>query len=357
MVRVTLDVFSGRPNPSWNLDEAEAREILGQVQSQPEVLVPEEAAPAVLGYRGLVVSLDDVTGGEGRDGIPNRFRVGVGGAGDKGRSFEVAERLLARIGDARPENGVEDFGPDYKSMDLPGLAKKLLIDSSSAEAFLNAPTDPEVVARSLRELNQHRGKGPQGGPQKSGSDGVSASSVEVEAADVQALAACWNPATVLGRDASTWYAWTVGSCTLEAGLFNPTFWNAANVRPYNNCYNYATNRRTDTFAQPGRATCAGTSTMACSNVSAGASSDGATQSCAPSGSAPRWYMALVIWPGTDYHWYRYQDNGYWGHKPGQTAAKNTDNSGAVIYDPQTANRGGYTSFCGYWFSQSGQIVR
>jgi hypothetical protein len=356
MVRVTIDMFSGRPNPSFTLDDKEAREILRQVQSAPEIVAPEEAAPAILGFRGLVVSLDDV-GGPGQSdelhGVPSKFRVGVGGTGDRGRSFELAERLLARIGDAQPEGGAEDFGPSYKEMNLGGLVKQFLVDSATSEAFLNAPTDPEVVARTLRDLKAG-GASVEGGPKRV-QEGVTASADAVEAADAAALAACWNPATVLGRDASTWGAYSVGSCFLEASAFNPTFWNTASVQPYNNCYNYASNRRTDTFAQPGRATCAGTSTMQCANVSAGASSDGASQACTT--GAPRWYMALVVAPNYDYHWYRYQSNGYWGHKPGSTSAKNTDDSGVVITNPQTANRGPYTSFCGYWFSPSAHIIR
>ncbi len=48
-----------------------------------------------------------------------------------------------------------------------------------------------------------------------------------------------------------------------------------------------------------------------------------------------------------YHWYRKASQGYWGHKPGHTKVINTDNSGYVIYNPQTANRGIYTSWCEY----------
>ena len=356
MVRVTIDMFSGRPNPSFVLDEAEAREVVRQVQAAPEVAAPEEAAPAILGFRGLVVTLDDV-GGQGElHGVPAKFRVGSGTAADNARSFELAERLLARADQATPENGAEDFGPSYKEMNLSGLVRKMLVDSSTAEAFLKAPTDPEVVARALRE--QKKGQLPHEGPQAAGQGGSFTAAAEVEAGDLAALAACWNPATVLGRDASSWGQYTVSGCYLEGASFNPTFWNTTTVRPYNNCYNYATNRRTDTFAQPGRATCAGTSTMACTNVSAGARSDGALDSgCAASTQAPRWYMALVVAPGYDYHWYRWQSNGYWGHKPGSTAAKNTDDSGVVITSPQTANRGPYTSFCGYWFAQNSMGIR
>ena len=62
-------------------------------------------------------------------------------------------------------------------------------------------------------------------------------------------------ANQVGGNNDVIYGWTTynqGACLYEASGFNPTYWNASNVRPYNNCYNYATNRRTDTFAQPGR---------------------------------------------------------------------------------------------------------
>src|SRR5690606_5055184 len=44
------------------------------------------------------------------------------------------------------------------------------------------------------------------------------------------------------------------TCQYEESRFNPTFWNANNhVRYNNNCYNYGRNWKTNTFAQPGRA--------------------------------------------------------------------------------------------------------
>jgi hypothetical protein len=39
--------------------------------------------------------------------------------------------------------------------------------------------------------------------------------------------------------------------------------------------------------------------------------------------------------------------GCWSHKPGSTAARNTDNSGRAIRDPRTCDRGSYTNFCTY----------
>ena len=51
-----------------------------------------------------------------------------------------------------------------------------------------------------------------------------------------------------------------------------------------------------------------------------------------------WYLALMVWPNQDYRWYRQDDVGCWSHKPGQMAARNVDNSGNQIADPQRCNR-------------------
>ena len=50
----------------------------------------------------------------------------------------------------------------------------------------------------------------------------------------------------------------------------------------------------------------------------------------------------------DYHWYRQDADGLWSHKPGITAARRIDNSGKLIIDPMTADRGDYTQFLGYY---------
>jgi len=59
-------------------------------------------------------------------------------------------------------------------------------------------------------------------------------------------------------------------------------------------------------------------------------------------------VALVVFPGYDYHWYRLDSDGMWSHKPGRTPARNTDNSLQPIANPELADRGPYTEFCGYF---------
>jgi len=134
--------------------------------------------------------------------------------------------------------------------------------------------------------------------------------------------------------------------------YEPYYWNGG-IIGYNNCYNYSNNHRTDTFAQPGRATGRMYAYISADQVSAGAISDGleptTKDAVSPVGKTK---IALVIWPGYDYYWYRRDANGMWTHKPGGTAATNLDNSGRPITDPETANRGGYTIFAGYFFTPS-----
>jgi hypothetical protein len=56
---VELDIFSGRPNPRWRLDEAGAAE-LGELHHRLEVAAARPTEPPGLGYRGFLYSLDGV---------------------------------------------------------------------------------------------------------------------------------------------------------------------------------------------------------------------------------------------------------------------------------------------------------
>jgi len=140
--------------------------------------------------------------------------------------------------------------------------------------------------------------------------------------------------------------------------YHPGFWNNdATIRLNNNCYNYGNNKRTDTFAQPGKASGHPPNDMTCADVSAAAISDG-IEALPASGTCPDTQdkIALVVDPGTDYHWYRLDSDGMWTHKPGGTQATNLDNSNNPISNPETADRCGgylcYTDFCGYFCSCS-----
>ena len=128
------------------------------------------------------------------------------------------------------------------------------------------------------------------------------------------------------------------------------FWNDYSHVNRNNCYNYATNRMTDSFAQPGEASGMNLWDVHCAPVTKAASADlGLTEA----GFFPftqkqdESLIAVVVWPNQDYHWYRRGDDGMWSHKMGSSPATTLDGLDKVISSPEAAERGPYTEFCGY----------
>jgi hypothetical protein len=138
--------------------------------------------------------------------------------------------------------------------------------------------------------------------------------------------------------------------------FEPDIWNDGGyMQDHNNCYNYACDMQTNTFAQPGRAaglTLPESFGMQCYFVARYAIVDGLLR-IGPRERNPSpgccHIVALVMATGEDYHWYRLDDSGTWSHKAGRTEARDTDESGNIINDPAHADRGNYTDFCGYFY--------
>ena len=58
-ISVELDVFSGRPNPSWETDPVESGEILKKLSLLTKVDKSIAVFPDDLGYRGFVISIQD----------------------------------------------------------------------------------------------------------------------------------------------------------------------------------------------------------------------------------------------------------------------------------------------------------
>jgi hypothetical protein len=309
MLRITADVFSGRPNPSWLIeDEAEAKAVLRELARNRDLYADGEAVNGGLGLRGF--RLEPLGDELAHDyGLGDSAYVSVTGAAAISDAAGFAERLVGLIG----RDGVE-------LEDAPRDAVPL---EQSLADFLTG----QLEAAALTATSQ-------------------VSATDGQAADAREAAA---PGDV--------------TCMIELGAFNPGFWNNdPTVRSSNNCYNYASNWRTNTFAQPGRG-CGNIYTrIDCAEVSRAALCDGMHHrfDCFPDTEKPRYLVALVIAPGpgfVDYHWFRKQKEGFWGHKPGGTAARNTDNSNQVIFNPETANRGPYTIFCGYFYGCNSQRRR
>jgi hypothetical protein len=171
------------------------------------------------------------------------------------------------------------------------------------------------------------------------------------------------------------FAWRL---VCRAPPYDPKLWEFWTIQLSNNCYDYATNLKTSTYAQPGYASGNRYSEPpTCAGVGAGAMSDGLKPVDCDRGCGCRECcikVALVVSPGTpvpvfdqdgyagyesayyDYHFYRVDDNGMWSHKPGARLPTNLDASGNLISDPRTADRGPYTTFCGCYCVCEGKVT-
>ncbi|WAR17393.1 IMSP1-like protein [Mya arenaria] len=139
------------------------------------------------------------------------------------------------------------------------------------------------------------------------------------------------------------------------------------LEDHNNCYNYANNKITDTFAQPGRAGSCEIGTHPTGNdFKRAALCDGLKEILTPR-DVPvpdsGWNLvALVFWPPKpgsmlfDFHWYRLDGNSRWSHKPGRTVATNVDDSKKAIRDPRTADRGPYTEFVAFLETRQDKVL-
>jgi hypothetical protein len=305
MLRIEVDILSGRPNPEWIITDPDAtKELLGAVAEARGAAAKIGTGYLGLGYREVRISTigDDEPR---RRGVPREFALASSAAADLDSSGALARGVIKdmlRYSEVRLV--AHELTPLTRKL-RDGILERL-------EAFLANPLRPS-------DFKPHPAP---------------------------------NPLRTTVRDDRC------KQCEYEVSQFNPGFWNTPTVQPHNNCYNYGRNWRTDTFAQPGRAHGAQTSTMACSTVTTAAMADGLRKrcDCLPRSEYPRRLMALVIDPGFDYHWYRHQRGGFWGHKPGGTAARKVDNNNVVIVDPETCARGGYTDFCGYFYAGRSVVI-
>jgi hypothetical protein len=303
-VKLTIDIFSGRPNPELVLTAKEAKELFkslsptGAMRKQSATSIAE---PAHLGLRGVQVDqLKSVT----RE-LPSSFFLshetmfagGKSAAMKNDGTMELLHKFIAgRTKSIANAGKVREFMKVYKEQ---------LTPSADARAKSAAPIGPIIL----------------------------------------------NPFPLL-------------TCTCGP-VYEPDWWNLnPQIKSNNNCYNYATNHRTDTFAQPGKGTGNQyTSLSGCLVVAGqksakqGAVSDALIDTPLANNACPAkgHLVALVIWPGVDFHWYRKGVNTMWSHKPGGTSVTNLDNSGVVIGDPRTANRGDYKQFCTFMNVLPGHI--
>ncbi len=294
-MKVTLDIFSGRENPSWYLDEKEAKSMLERVANK--AVLSDADHQGQLGFSGF--KIETTSDEQLPDGIQESFYIGK----DLAEGFDATKSKRPLL--SRAESG-EVFN--------------YLLSKA------NGAVEEKVLEYLKGDIQQH-----EKGIQKA---------TEAEPEEDKELQ------NIIAK----------APCIIANTAYNPAYWNTPATQPKNNCYNYAMNFRSNTFAQPGRKTGHMYTAFTCANVGNAATSDGCKTTC--NGSSK--LVALVIWPGVDFHWYRRHSNGFWGHKPGSTAARNWDNSNKIIngttLTPANCNRGAYTAFCGYRFSPTGMQV-
>ena len=147
-----------------------------------------------------------------------------------------------------------------------------------------------------------------------------------------------------------------GMCCSSTYLsMNAPAFNLSSYVRTSNCYCFAANHRGGgRYATPGKRGKYTIRDYSLSELRTGLAKDGWKESC----MTRNLQIALVVWPikggYRDFHFYRLvRTSPYlWGHKPGETNAKYTDNSGKDIASPETCNRGSYTSFYGYWYQDN-----
>lgn len=304
MLTVELDICSGMPNPMWTLSSDEERELLDRIMANPEQMKPISLGLSHLGYRGMIVSLvkeDDGAWTKMRNHtlvdspnavLPTTFRV----FGNLSGSVDNVEKWFVETSD-KPESEVDDFMREFLA------------------GGFTFPVGQEL-------------------------EGIMVGQIEAAIEDDPSVA----PEGAGISCASNYFTGT-----------NFSFWNGSDYVRRNNCYNFAANYRSNTFAQPGRR----------ANISNGLTSygsintntflkavraDGWKDSCDPSRNLS---VVLVFMPysnGTnpfnDYHWYRrVTSGGIWGHKPGQSSARSTDSSNRTITWPLSCDRR-------FWFNNS-----
>lgn len=301
-LRITIDVFSGRPNPSIIVAgrvESALLERLGRLRSSRGARAVARE-PSRLGYRGVRLE-PVVTGGASR------------GARRTGATATAALRIAG--GMVHRADGVT--GP---------------VDDPTLERFLVGPDGPlRAAVPDVRLLEQLADRLQRPTTPAPSARVRSRAQVRTAAADEPDRCAC-------------------------APIWDPAWWNDGGaIQLHNNCYNYAANVRTDTYAQPGRASTAMFASMSPADVRTAALADALTDAPLRNKCPRKGHLVACFVSQWDFHWYRKHRNGLWTHKPGPDPITQLDNAGQPIADPRNADRAEYTQLVGFFAVQHGHV--
>ena len=296
--KLIIDMFSGRPNPSLVLRYSELRILFNKISigSIKKRTANSEPFPSMLDYRGMILER-------------NGRRI----------SADLQDRI--------------QFTPGYAYMqDTIVETDSLPVIESFALDRLDSFQGTRGIKSLKRKLKKHIDE------------------LHEKCQKWRKNHRKWYPGLL-----KDWYTKIPSRACFCAPRPDLAAWNTdPNIQWNNNCYNYGTNYRTDTYAQPGFASGQEENDLsACSvpsgHISAtmGAAADGLIALPSNNNTCPKvgHLVALVISPNSDYHWYRKGRNGKWSHKMGGSPATILDNSGNPITDPRTADRASYVDFC------------
>jgi len=305
VLEIELDILSGMPNPTWILSADHERELLDRLAADPAQLSPAATADEQfsLGYRGLLVRTVKSDGEPQTLSLPQEFRLGSKPAA------ESSAQWLLGTSDGYRDSGVTDVLREAAAEGIARIDDRTLDPTQPAPGFGGSAREAEEAPDSPNE-DSTRG--------------------------------------------ATWWACGSNYFSANADVFN----RPENVTR-NNCYCFASNHLAGVrYALPGRRGGRPATSIQCGGVTDGLRADGWQDGCQTNGLT----IVLVIWPGVDYHFYRLVTGGpnwWWGHKPGGTPAKYTDDCGHAIYQqngtgyaPNNICRGNYTNFCGYFYQNN-----
>ena len=298
-LRITIDVFSGRPNPSVVVTGRAERALLEGI-GRPRVVRDARAAArlpgARLGYRGVRIET------LAENGAPRAAPA-------------TAARAALRIANGAVHRADGASAP---------------LDDPSLERFLVGPDGPLRAATQDARLLEHLAEVVQRAAPAAARTRVRARALEagVELPERCACAPLWEP------------AWWNDGGPIQSG---------------NNCYNYAANVRTDTYAQPGRANAVMFASMSPADVRLAALADALVDAPARNRCPGKGHLVALFVSPWDFHWYRKHRNGFWTHKPGPDPVTQVDNAGQPIVDPRTADRAEYTQLVGFFTVQHGHV--
>ena len=312
MLQVTLDIFSGTANPTWILSKREEATLAELLSAEPSQVAAIGATTRLgLGYRGLIV---------------RRIKADDG------------------VWDKKMASRRRPFPSDFR------LGTKPSAKDSAAEWLIKRARRREL--RLSDDAWQIVSRGVQLAPPTRGPRGPSA---RIDRARIRAAKVAADvPYSIRSKHHETW--WACGSNFFAANAF--AFNDPAHIA-LNNCYCFASNHLADVrFARPGQRAGHPAVSLTCGSVIDGLRADGWKDGCEPNALT----IVLVIWPNNDYHFYRLVTGGpywWWGHKPGGTPARYTDDCGNAIYQyqgkgyaPNNICRGPYSDFCGYFYQNN-----